>query len=162
MLEGAHGAKGKPMSIWEYANPKRFMQTSGVLLPWVTAAAVLCLIGRAGLGVLLHTGCRQVRLDREDHLSACARRDDGDFGLDDDAGDLADLDHPAPPCLGPFGQGGGTGGADLYADRAGDRGDLGRADVGHLVGLGSAADLVSDPGAVLSGLYRAVAGGGRP
>ena len=32
------------MSIWEYANPKRFMQTSGVLLPWVTAAAVACLV----------------------------------------------------------------------------------------------------------------------
>ena len=32
------------MSIWEYANPKRFMQTSGLLLPWVTGAAVLCLV----------------------------------------------------------------------------------------------------------------------
>ena len=32
------------MSIWEYANPKRFMQTSGFLLPWVTGAAVVCLV----------------------------------------------------------------------------------------------------------------------
>ena len=32
------------MSIWEYANPKRFMQTSGVLLPWVTGLALLCLM----------------------------------------------------------------------------------------------------------------------
>lgn len=32
------------MSIWEYANPKRFMQTSGVLLPWVTAAALITLL----------------------------------------------------------------------------------------------------------------------
>jgi heme exporter protein C len=32
------------MSIWEYANPKRFMQASGALLPWVTAAAVACLV----------------------------------------------------------------------------------------------------------------------
>jgi heme exporter protein C len=32
------------MSIWEYANPKRFMQTSGVLLPWVTGLALLCLV----------------------------------------------------------------------------------------------------------------------
>ena len=32
------------MSIWEYANPKRFMQTSSLLLPWVTGAAVLCLV----------------------------------------------------------------------------------------------------------------------
>ena len=35
------------MSIWEYANPKRFMQTSGLLLPWVSGAAALCLM--AGL-----------------------------------------------------------------------------------------------------------------
>lgn len=31
------------MSIWEYANPKKFMQTSGFLLPWVAGAAGLCL-----------------------------------------------------------------------------------------------------------------------
>ncbi len=29
------------MSIWEYANPKRFMQTSAAILPWVSVAAVL-------------------------------------------------------------------------------------------------------------------------
>ncbi|MBD3763707.1 MAG: heme ABC transporter permease [Rhodobacterales bacterium] len=33
------------MSIWEYANPKKFMQTSGTVLPWVTAASALCLLG---------------------------------------------------------------------------------------------------------------------
>jgi heme exporter protein C len=32
------------MSIWEYANPKRFMQTSGFLLPWVTGASLICLL----------------------------------------------------------------------------------------------------------------------
>jgi heme exporter protein C len=32
------------MSIWEYANPRRFMQTSGVLLPWVTGLALICLL----------------------------------------------------------------------------------------------------------------------
>lgn len=32
------------MSIWEYANPKRFMQTTSVVLPWVTAAALICLL----------------------------------------------------------------------------------------------------------------------
>jgi heme exporter protein C len=35
------------MSIWDYANPKRFMTTSGVILPWVTVLSVICLI--AGL-----------------------------------------------------------------------------------------------------------------
>jgi heme exporter protein C len=32
------------MSIWEYANPKRFMQTSGLILPWLSAACALCLV----------------------------------------------------------------------------------------------------------------------
>ncbi len=32
------------MSIWEYANPKKFMQTSSWALPWVAGLAVVCLI----------------------------------------------------------------------------------------------------------------------
>lgn len=32
------------MSLWEYANPKKFMQTSQVLLPWVAGLAALCLL----------------------------------------------------------------------------------------------------------------------
>ncbi|MCA0919671.1 heme ABC transporter permease [Pseudooceanicola nanhaiensis] len=32
-------------SIWEYANPRKFIRTTDVVLPWVTAAAVLCLVG---------------------------------------------------------------------------------------------------------------------
>jgi heme exporter protein C len=32
------------MSIWEYANPKRFMQTSAVLLPWVAGLTAVCLL----------------------------------------------------------------------------------------------------------------------
>lgn len=31
------------MSIWEYANPKKFMETSARALPWAVAATVLCL-----------------------------------------------------------------------------------------------------------------------
>ena len=31
------------MSIWDYANPRKFMQTSGVILPWVTGLAMLIL-----------------------------------------------------------------------------------------------------------------------
>lgn len=31
------------MSIWDYANPTRFMQTTGRILPWVMAAAALLL-----------------------------------------------------------------------------------------------------------------------
>ena len=32
------------MSIWEYANPKRFMQTSALILPVVTVAALVTLV----------------------------------------------------------------------------------------------------------------------
>jgi len=35
------------MSIWAHANPKKFMQTSATLLPWVVVPAALCLV--AGL-----------------------------------------------------------------------------------------------------------------
>ena len=35
------------MSLWEYANPKKFMETSARVLPWVWGLAVLCLV--AGL-----------------------------------------------------------------------------------------------------------------
>jgi len=33
------------MSIWEYANPRKFMSLSGVVLPWVTALAVAMVVG---------------------------------------------------------------------------------------------------------------------
>lgn len=35
------------MSIWEYANPKKFMETSAIALPWAAAATAACLV--AGL-----------------------------------------------------------------------------------------------------------------
>lgn len=31
-------------SLWEYANPKKFMQVSAAMLPWVTGLSVLCLV----------------------------------------------------------------------------------------------------------------------
>lgn len=41
------------MSIWEYANPKKFMQTSGALLPWATGLSVLTLVGGLFWGFFL-------------------------------------------------------------------------------------------------------------
>jgi heme exporter protein C len=32
------------MSIWEYANPKRFMQTSGQVLPWIAGLTAIALV----------------------------------------------------------------------------------------------------------------------
>ncbi|MCF3973874.1 heme ABC transporter permease [Paracoccus salsus] len=40
------------MSIWEYANPVKFMRVSGAMLPWVVASAVLCTAGGIAWGVL--------------------------------------------------------------------------------------------------------------
>ena len=34
-----------PKSIWDFANPARFMRLSGALLPWVSVGAVLALAG---------------------------------------------------------------------------------------------------------------------
>ncbi len=33
------------MSIWDYANPKRFMETSGKILPWISGLALFTLVG---------------------------------------------------------------------------------------------------------------------
>ncbi|MCV2876679.1 heme ABC transporter permease [Rhodobacteraceae bacterium XHP0102] len=33
------------MSIWEYANPRKFMALSGAVLPWITALAVVLVLG---------------------------------------------------------------------------------------------------------------------
>jgi len=35
--------KSRAMSLWEYANPKKFMQLSGAVLPWVGSLAAACL-----------------------------------------------------------------------------------------------------------------------
>ncbi len=32
------------MSIWQYANPKKFMDTTGPLLPWIGGASLLCIV----------------------------------------------------------------------------------------------------------------------
>ncbi|MFN3145873.1 MAG: heme ABC transporter permease [Paracoccaceae bacterium] len=32
------------MSLWEYANPKKFMATTNVVLPWISVLAAICLV----------------------------------------------------------------------------------------------------------------------
>jgi heme exporter protein C len=32
------------MSLWEYANPVKFMTLSGRILPWVAALSAICLV----------------------------------------------------------------------------------------------------------------------
>ena len=50
------GHRLRAMSLWEYANPKKFMATSGVILPWCAVAAAVADAGGGGLGVLRHAG----------------------------------------------------------------------------------------------------------
>lgn len=47
------------MSIWEYANPVKFMRLSGAALPWVVASAVICTVVGVGWGFLTPEDYRQ-------------------------------------------------------------------------------------------------------
>lgn len=47
------------MSIWEYANPVKFMRASGAALPWVAGGAVLCCAGGLLWGFLTPQDYRQ-------------------------------------------------------------------------------------------------------
>jgi heme exporter protein C len=47
------------MSLWEYANPVRFMQVSGRMLPWVAAGAVIGTVGGLSWGFLTPDDFRQ-------------------------------------------------------------------------------------------------------
>lgn len=47
------------MSIWEYANPTKFMRTSGAILPAFVAGAALCAIGGVTWGFLTPNDARQ-------------------------------------------------------------------------------------------------------
>lgn len=47
------------MSIWEYANPVKFMRTSGAVLPWVVAGAVICTVTGLVWGFLTPEDYRQ-------------------------------------------------------------------------------------------------------
>lgn len=47
------------MSIWEYANPVKFMRTSGAILPWAMAGAVVCIVTGLVWGFLTPDDYRQ-------------------------------------------------------------------------------------------------------
>ena len=47
------------MSIWEYANPVKFMRSSGAILPYVVAGAALCTVGGLVWGFLTPQDYRQ-------------------------------------------------------------------------------------------------------
>ncbi|MGR3411490.1 MAG: heme ABC transporter permease [Paracoccus sp. (in: a-proteobacteria)] len=47
------------MSIWEYANPTKFMRTTDGLLPWLVAGAAVCCVGGLVWGFLTPEDFRQ-------------------------------------------------------------------------------------------------------
>ena len=47
------------MSIWEYANPVKFMRLSGAILPWAVGGAAICTIGGLLWGFLTPQDFRQ-------------------------------------------------------------------------------------------------------
>ena len=47
------------MSIWEYANPVKFMRTSGAILPWIAAGAAVCTVTGLVWGFLTPGDYRQ-------------------------------------------------------------------------------------------------------
>ena len=47
------------MSLWEYANPVKFMRASGAVLPWVAGGAALCIALGLGWGFLTPQDYRQ-------------------------------------------------------------------------------------------------------
>ena len=47
------------MSIWEYANPVKFMRLSGAILPWAVGGAAICTIGGLVWGFLTPQDFRQ-------------------------------------------------------------------------------------------------------
>ncbi|MFT4012972.1 MAG: heme ABC transporter permease [Paracoccus sp. (in: a-proteobacteria)] len=47
------------MSIWDYANPAKFMRVSGATLPWLAGGAALCCLGGLAWGFLTPPDYRQ-------------------------------------------------------------------------------------------------------
>ena len=47
------------MSIWEYANPAKFMRATGAILPWVAGGAVVCTVAGVAWGFATPADYRQ-------------------------------------------------------------------------------------------------------
>ena len=129
------------------ANPARFQRFSARTLPWLGA-----LDGAAvGRRPVSRPGRLAARLpagrDRADHVRPCAGGLDGDGRLRAARGAGRGALVWRHPLADLAGTRGGAGGRRLCAGLPGHRLALGPADVGHVVGVGRAADLGA--GAVL-------------
>jgi len=111
---------------------------------------------RPDLGVLLYAQRLPPGGDRQDYLSPCACGDDCDQRVDHDASRIADLVGAAASCVRIGRKGGWSCGYDFHSGRAFHWRGLGHADLGHVVGLGSAPDILPDLVPVLPWLSRAL------
>jgi hypothetical protein len=86
------------MSLWEYANPKKFIETSDRVLPWVTGLAVICLVVGLVWGFFFTPDdFRQGSTVKIIYLHVPSAMMAINTWFDD-AGGLADLADPPPPC----------------------------------------------------------------
>ena len=139
-----------------FANPSRFMRLSAALLPWLGAATAVADRRRRSIW-----RCSARRADYQQgesvrimyvHVPAAWMAMFCYAVMAGASGGRADLEASAGR---PRGQGGGADRRRLHAARPDHRLAVGQADVGHLVGVGRAADLGADPVLPLSRLYRA-------
>ena len=99
---------------------------------------------------------RPTDVQLENHLSTCAICADGHKYLVHDACDLADLADPSPSCQRACGQSCRLYWCGYDADRFDYGGHLGTTYVGYVVGVGSAAHVISDLVLVLPRLHGAL------
>ena len=140
-----------------FANPARFMRASQIALPWLAGVTILLLAVGLVLSLIVAPPDYQQGETRADHVRPCAGGLDGDVRLYQPGGGQrrgADL---APSAGRDRGQGDGPDRRRLHRPVPGHRLALGPADVGHLVGVGRAADLGAGAVLPLSRLHGAAA-----
>ncbi len=149
-------------SLHRFANPGRFLRVSGRVLPPLAAFAVALSGGGAGLGPVLLA--RRLAAGRRgaDHVRACALRVAGLVGLLRAGAVLRRLAGLAASAGRPGGGRDRPGGGGGRGAVPGQRQPVGQADLGHLVGVGRAADLGAGAVLPVSGTHRAGARLRRP
>ena len=144
------------MSLWEYANPVKFLRLSERVLPtlWVLAISST-VVGLVWGFFFTPDDIRQGSTVKiiYIHVPAALMAINAWFMMLVASLYLAD---PATPRQRIGGQGRCARWRGYDFDRADHGGNLGATDVGHMVGLGPAAYFVPDPVPVLFRLHRAV------
>ncbi len=168
-MRGRRAAQSRRMSAMLAASPRKprarpcsvtptpngSWTSAAPLLPWLGASAAV-LVGRGSISRLRGAAGLPAGRHRQDHVHPCARRLDGDDGLWIDGAFRRCRPYLSSSTGGCGCQSRSASGRALHRTCAHHRLALGQADVGRMVGVGCAADLVPDPAVALSRLHRAV------